>query len=458
LSRLEILPLPYSPSPCDYFERLRGLPAAVLLDSARPRAQGGRFDLLSALPLELVEHREGRSLSRDEAGRVLVESEGSPFRFLDERLAARHFPARPLIGEWPFAGGAMGLFGYSLGSRVAGQALRACAALPAMRVGIYGWALMQDHELRRTALVFTPLAGPECRRRVLEALEAPRAREPLPGFRLAEPFRCNVDATAYRGAFERVREYILAGDCYQVNLAMRLSAAASGDPWEAYRRLRETMGSPFSGYLESEGAAVLSFSPERFLRLTNDRVETRPIKGTARRGPTPAADTRAAERLLASAKDRAENVMIVDLMRNDIGKACETGSVHVEKLCGLESYANVHHLVSVVTGRLRADQSALTLLEHAFPGGSITGAPKRRAMQIIAELEPDARSVYCGSLGYVSSHGTMDTSIAIRTLLFDGREVHAWGGGGLTIDSEADAEHRECLTKIEPLMRGLETP
>ena len=457
MSRLEILPLPYSPSPCDYFERLRALPGAVLLDSARPRAQEGRFDLLSALPVELIETEAGTTRSRDSAGRILAESEGSPFQFLDQRLAAQHFPERPPVGEWPFAGGAIGFFGYGLGSAVVGRALRDCPTLPRMRVGLYAWALMQDHELRRTALLFTPLADADCRRRVLDALQGPPLGTSAP-FRLQGGFRTRLDPVAYRRAFDRVREYILAGDCYQVNLAMRLSAPATGEPWEAYRRLRETMGSPFSGYLACAEAAVLSFSPERFLRLADGRVETRPIKGTARRGPTPAADARAAERLLASTKDRAENVMIVDLMRNDIGKSCETGSVHVEKLCALESYANVHHLVSVVTGRVRADQTALQLLEHAFPGGSITGAPKRRAMQIIDELEPDPRSIYCGSLGYVSAHGPMDTSIAIRTLLFDGREIHAWGGGGLTVESEPDAEHRECLTKIEPLLGGLENP
>jgi para-aminobenzoate synthetase component 1 len=215
------------------------------------------------------------------------------------------------------------------------------------------------------------------------------------------------------------------------------------------------MASPFSGYLACGDSTVLSFSPERFLHLIDGRVETRPIKGTARRAGTPAADRRAVQRLCASEKDRAENVMIVDLMRNDLGTVCRSGTVHVEQLCALESYANVHHLVSSVTGILAPGTSAARLLGNCFPGGSITGAPKIRAMQIIDELEPDPRSAYCGSLGYISFDGTMDTSIAIRTLVCDGRRIHAWGGGGLVADSECEAEYRECLTKIDPLLAGI---
>jgi para-aminobenzoate synthetase component 1 len=204
--------------------------------------------------------------------------------------------------------------------------------------------------------------------------------------------------------------------------------------------------------------AVLSLSPERFLDVRDGRVETRPIKGTRARGATPQEDRALAQALIESAKDRAENVMIVDLLRNDLSRVCTPGSVRVPQLCGLESYANVHHLVSVVTGELSAGHSPLDLLAAAFPGGSITGAPKVRAMQIIDELEPSRRSVYCGSLGYVDVRGHMDTSIAIRTAVADNGQLHLWGGGGLVADSEEQAEYRETLDKISRLMEALTDP
>ncbi len=447
----DVVPLPYRDDPCELFARIRQRPGAVLLDSARPCSTLGRFDLMSSDPVARVESRGG--VTREwHHGRERAVS-GSPFdviaTLLDE-LAPRGWQ---LPGDWPFAGGLIGYFGYGLGARVARTPLRPSGTLPDLRAGIHGWALMQDHELRRSVAVFTPLAPQSLREEILNALAAP-APQPR-AFCVTAPFRANMDRAAYACAFHRIREYILSGDVYQVNFAQRLSAAAEGDPWEAYLRLRKRMASPFSAYMAEADSALLSLSPERFLRVNGGRVQTRPIKGTMRRSMDPDTDRERVAALLASPKDRAENVMIVDLMRNDIARACRTGSVHVEKLCALESYANVHHLVSVVTGELATGQTPISLLEHCFPGGSITGAPKIRAMQVIDELEPDARSAYCGSTGYVSFDGKMDTSITIRSLAWDGHEIHAWGGGGIVADSVCDTEYRESLTKVEPLLEEL---
>jgi para-aminobenzoate synthetase component 1 len=448
----DVVPLPYLADPCGYFARIRHRRGAVLLDSARPYSHEGRFDLLSSDPVAQVESRGG--VTREwQAGRERTVS-GSPFKVLAtllDELAPRGWQ---LPGEWPFTGGAIGWFGYGLGARLARTPQRDPGALPDLRVGIHGWALMQDHELRRTAAVFTPLVGHALRQEILRELG--QAITPPEPFRTTSAFHSNMDRAAYACAFARIREYILSGDVYQVNFAQRLSADASGDPWEAYLRLRRRMASPFSAFMADGDTALLSLSPERFLRVSGGRVETRPIKGTVRRGNDPETDRARADALLASPKDRAENVMIVDLMRNDIGRACRTGSVHVGKLCSLESYANVHHLVSVVTGELSPDETPLSLLEHCFPGGSITGAPKIRAMQVIDELEPDARSIYCGSAGYISFDGNMDTSITIRSLAWDGRKIHAWGGGGIVADSACDTEYRESLTKVEPLLEELQ--
>lgn len=448
----DVVPLPYLEDVCTYFARIRDRPGAVLLDSARPFSPEGRFDLIASDPVAVLESRGGITTLRQHGETTTVP--GSPFRILENLLGSLRPTERSVAGEWPFAGGAIGLFGYGLGADMARSARRESGALPDLCVGIHGWALLQDHELRRSAAVFTTLIDPSTRSEILHALARPVP--PPAAFAISGRFTSNLTHTDYSRAFSRIHEYILAGDVYQVNFAQRLSAAGAGDPWEAYLRLRRRMASPFSAYMACGDGVLLSLSPERFLRVAEGRVETRPIKGTLRRGQDGASDRLQAERLLGSAKDRAENVMIVDLMRNDIGRSCTTGSVHVEKLCALESYANVHHLVSVVTGTLAPSETAARLLENCFPGGSITGAPKIRAMQVIDELEPDARSIYCGSVGYLSFDGHMDTSIAIRSLVWDGAEIHAWGGGGIVADSDCDTEYRESLTKVEPLLEELQ--
>lgn len=453
MGAITIIPVPYRVDGCGYFAQLRPLDGAVLLDSAHAHGARGRFDLMSALPLcELATHGPVTRIAR---GGATALSTADPFALVAEALADL-LPRDATAGAgWPFAAGAIGWFGYDLGRRMARLAPRdPPPAVPDMQVGIYGWALLQDHARGESAALFTPAVDAPTRRRLIDRLRAGAEPAPAP-FRLESGFRSNLDHAAYARAFDRVQRYIRDGDCYQVNLAQRLSAEASGDPWSAYLALRGRMASPYSAFMARGEAAVLSFSPERFLRLADGRVETRPIKGTRPRGATPEADREQARLLLASEKDRAENVMIVDLMRNDLGKSCRTGSVRVEQLCALESYANVHHLVSVVSGEADPARGPAGLLADCFPGGSITGAPKIRAMQIIDALEPDPRSVYCGSIGYIAADGTMDTSIAIRTLVCDGAQVHAWGGGGIVADSDAQTEYRETLTKIAPLLEGL---
>jgi para-aminobenzoate synthetase component 1 len=264
-----------------------------------------------------------------------------------------------------------------------------------------------------------------------------------------------VSRDEYAGAFRRVQEHIRVGDCYQVNLTQRFEARADGDPWAAYLRLREINPAPFAAYLDFPDGRVLCSSPELFLRVTGDRVETKPIKGTRPRDTDRARDRALAEALRTSAKDRAENVMIVDLLRNDLGKTCVPGSVRATKLFDVESFASVHQLVSTVEGRLAPDKDALDLLEGCFPGGSITGAPKVRAMQIIEELEPQRRGVYCGAIGYVGYDGDLSLNIAIRTLVQHGDSIYAWAGGGVVADSDVDAEYQESLDKAAALLAVL---
>ena len=281
--------------------------------------------------------------------------------------------------------------------------------------------------------------------------------DPLVAIAFTTPLMFALGWALYVAAVRRAVEYIHAGDCFQVNLSQRLLTPLAGSPLDLYGRLRERNPAPFAGYFDLGEFRIASASPERFLQASHTgEVETRPIKGTRPRGRTPEEDRRLAAELLASPKDRAENVMIVDLMRNDLGRVCEFGSVAVQDLCRLESYPTVHHLVSEVRGRLRRGLTAVDLLEAAFPGGSVTGAPKVRAMEIIAELEPTARGPYCGSLGWLGFDGAMDTNILIRTFTVGRGWAQFPVGGGIVADSDPQREYEETLHKAEGLLRALE--
>jgi para-aminobenzoate synthetase component 1 len=316
--------------------------------------------------------------------------------------------------------------------------------------------LISDHQAQTSQLVFHPALAESEQQRLITLFSQPVASNAVT-FKLKGPMAPDLSAEAYRQAIVRIQDYIQAGDCYQVNFAQRFRASYAGDPWVAYCALREACPTPFSGFqsLPDDGA-VLSLSPERFVHISERRVETRPIKGTRPRGLTPEDDAANAAELLASPKDRAENLMIVDLLRNDLGRTCRTGSVSVPELFSLESYPNVHHLVSSVIGELADGKDALDLIAGSFPGGSITGAPKIRAMQIIDELEPTRRGLYCGSLVYLDVRGEMDSSIAIRSLLVKDGQVCCWGGGGIVADSQWEAEYQESLTKVRVLLQTLE--
>ncbi len=444
--------LPYHPDSAALFEHVADRPWAVLLDSAQPSG-GGRYDIIAADPTTTLVTRGAITEIRRHAGRAneTQRTDEDPFALLRAELAIG-----AERGALPFMGGAIGYFGYDLARRIERLPQRPgdASTPPDMAVGIYDWAVLVDHARRESWLVG---AGRDARTvAAWPALIERYARPPRVSMRRAQ-WRVGRVVGAftradYARAFARIQRYIADGDCYQVNLAQCFTAPADGDPWPAYRRLRQINPAPFSAYLNLPDARVLSSSPERFLRVEGGRVETRPIKGTRARGATPQADAALAEALRTSAKDRAENVMIVDLLRNDLGRVCATGSVRVPQLCALESYASVHHLVSTVTGRLASGIDAVALLRAAFPGGSITGAPKIRAMQIIDQLEPERRGVYCGSIGWIGFDGDMDCNIAIRTLVHSGDTLRLWAGGGIVADSDAAAEYRECLDKADALL------
>lgn len=437
--------LPYQEDPAGYFARIVDAPGAVLLDSGRPGASRGRYDLMSAWPLAELAPDTDES-AKDFFARLRAAVQSLAGEIPDE------------MRDLPFVGGLIGYLGYDFGRRIEQLPQRSAddLELPEARVGLYAWALVSDHRRRSCQLVFHPQTDAALRQRLLALFAEAPAAATQPPFRLHAAFRPDLSKAQYRQALEKVQDYILAGDCYQVNYTQRFRAPCSGSPWMAYHALRQACPTPFAGYLSLDAGAILSLSPERFIQMHRRQVETRPIKGTRPRGRTPAEDAANAAELLASDKDRAENLMIVDLLRNDLGRSCRPGSVRVPELFVLESYPNVHHLVSSVTGELAADKDALDLLLGSFPGGSITGAPKIRAMQIIDELEPTRRSIYCGSLFYLDVRGELDSSITIRTLLLKDGQASCWGGGGIVADSAWEAEYAESLTKVDVLLRTLE--
>ncbi|CAM4103713.1 aminodeoxychorismate synthase component I [Vreelandella rituensis] len=447
---LLITAVPYSSSPLALFARLRQRPGAILLDSGRPVATSGRYDIMSSDPLALMEVTQQGQLHCTPP--LPAETVAELDAFQAQQKLLEQLPPITLDSDLPFLGGLLGYWSYDLGRRIHAISAtgKAVTQLPACRLGLYDWAIIQDHHCQQAWLVATAERGRQVRTWL--AQPAPASAE----FTLLRTFTAELDRQAYGQRFEAVQRYIRAGDCYQINLAQRFHAPYTGDLWQAYLRLRNATPTPFSGYMAWADKAVLSLSPERFLQCRHPWVETHPIKGTRPRGKTPQEDRALASQLSNSEKDRAENVMIVDLLRNDLGRVCRPGSIRVPQLCKLQSYPNVHHLVSVVQGQLSDERTPLALLAAAFPGGSITGAPKVRAMQIIDELEPSQRSVYCGSLGYVDRRGHMDTSIAIRSVIADAGELHVWGGGGLVADSVETEEYTETLDKIRHLIGALE--
>ena len=456
---LAVEAVPVSVGPYEAARRMLDLPRLALLDSSMSTGRGGRYSYLSADPFLTIRSRGRRvELSGPDGHTVL---DAHPFDVLRGLLSG--YPVERPPGLPPFIGGAVGYFSYDLGRLL--EKLPAINPVdggpPEMDVGLYDWTLAADNLTGESWLVSTglPTGSAEAARDRLSEIQDLLARPPIfleekparTGIRL----RSNVSRAGYLEAVRRAREYILAGDIYQVNLSHRLEGEWRGPVWPLYERLRVASPVPHAAYLDLGDLKVLSASPERFLRLDGREARTRPIKGTRPRGSTPVEDQRRAEELRASEKDRAENLMIVDLLRNDLGKVCRAGSVSVEELFGLEGYASVWHLVSTVRGELRSGLGAVDLLRACFPGGSVTGCPKIRAMEIIEELEPVRRGVYCGSIGYLSFTGEMDTSIAIRTLVLGGGRMHLQVGGAVVADSEPESEYRETLAKGRAVLEAI---
>ncbi len=464
--------LPPAADPLAAFESLRALPYPWLLDSALPSPRLGRFSLLGADPYLVVRARGGlvelecRRAARPglAPGRRVVR--GDPFDVVSRLLPTA--PPRASSSPAPFVGGAVGYLGYELAACLEAVSFRGLddLELPDAYLLFVDRAAAFDHVTGRFTLSALGFADSEraARARAERCADefAEQLRQAVSGAGREESRRRPAtltsffDESAYAKAVDAAKQKIAAGDVYQACLTHRLEREYGGDAWALYRRLRRLNPAPFACFFELPEVAILSSSPERFLRLDEDRnAESRPIKGTRPRGRDPAEDAAYRRALASSAKDRAENLMIVDLVRNDLGRVCETGSVDVPELMAIEDYASVFQMVSTVRGRLRPDRDALDLVRAAFPPGSMTGAPKIAAMRILERLEPVRRGVYSGAIGYFDARGGADLSVAIRIILLRRGRAYLHAGGGIVADSDPVAEYRETLDKARPLLAAL---
>ncbi|MEM8944061.1 MAG: aminodeoxychorismate synthase component I [Planctomycetota bacterium] len=454
--------LPANLTAVSVFEKLARQPHVIFFDSVTEQSPLGRYSFVAADPFEWI---------------VATDNERAPLSKAER--AGRQFTTASHPDLPPFQGGAAGLFGYEVGGTLENIPTAAIDDLPIpkLAVGLYDLVFAFDHQQEVAYIVSQgfPETNPRRRRQRAQAridealawLKSPSLpkHEPEtfePATLCSEQFdvglegiTSNMSADGYRQMIRRAVEYIHAGDVFQVNLAQRLVCRAHSDPLELYSRLRETNSAPYAGYLDTGEWQICSTSPECFLTVRGREVKTRPIKGTRGRSLQPEADLFVGDELQLSEKDRAENVMIVDLMRNDLSRVCHADSVHVSKLCAVETYAFVKHLVSSVRGTLRDDASPFDLLRACFPGGSITGAPKIRAMQLIAELEPTTRGAYCGSLAYIGFDGRMDSNILIRTVTAGRGWWQLPVGGGIVAQSQPDDEYRETWHKARGMLSAI---
>lgn len=450
---LRIQSLAYNPDSASLFAHIAQDDWSIFLDS------GGRDrDILVTQPIATLV-TQGQH-SRIECQGVVKHSTACPFKLLRELLG----PATAVAHGHGFAGGALGYLGYDLGRRIEQLPSRHTPhAMPDLAVGIYNWALVTNHVERSTRLLAFTDRMDEHQWQALMSFWSQRIQgsasvvhNSTPRLHTRAPPTGNPWFDEYSRAFATIQAHIRKGDCYQVNFARRFHAQALGDPWLGYRHLRQLSPAPFGAYLKLPQGQLLCNSPEHFLRLDQGRVTTSPIKGTRPRHHDPVQDAALRQALEQSPKDRAENLMIVDLLRNDLGRVCDYGSVRVDALFRSASFATLHHLISDISGQLRPGEDAISLLKATFPGGSITGAPKLHAMAIIEELEVGRRGPYCGSLAWIGFDGAMDSNILIRTLVHRQGEIEFWAGGGIVADSSAEDEFAETQHKARAIMQMLE--
>ena len=431
------------------FSTLCELPQPFILESsACKNHEAGRFTLIGADPFLTIEATD-KKITINKDGKI-EELVGDPLTTLGVLLARFSEKVHPNL---PLCGGAVGYIAYEAGEPIPARKIDE-VSLPDLRFSFYDTIFIYDHIEEKLTIVSTgqPEKGAKKRKKANERLKqfSTLIREKLQ-IKGEEPYigktESNFSRDDYTKGVERIKEYISAGDIYQANLSQRFKAPFSGSPYLLYKRFRDLNPVSFGAYLGYQDLSIISNSPERFLSLKGGKLETRPIKGTIKREKGAIENLLQIKALKSSKKETAEHIMIVDLVRNDLGRVCRYGTVKVDELMKIESYSNLHHTVSTVSGELREGLSPIDCIRAAFPGGSITGAPKIRAMEIIHEIEPNPRGIYTGSIGYISFDGNMDLNIAIRTAFIKDGTIYFSAGGGIVADSDPGAEYEETLLK-----------
>ncbi len=446
-------PFIYDITGIDYllaFLAIKHMPYSLLLDSSDRKHPNSRYSFVMCNPIETIEAIEGKVTITNWEQKLSMS--GDPFTLLQSRIKSWIENSDHIANMPPFQGGAAGLFSYDLGRYL--EQLPAIATkvsnTPDMAVGIYDQVLAHDHLLKKSYIFTHARNENEAIKKRDFLINLLTKKVKAPKYTATKlNWLSNFDKKSYKAQVQNVIEYIKAGDIFQANLAQRFDAdlPEDFDPFIHYLHMRETNPAPFSAYMNIGNIKISSTSPERFVTLRNKNVETCPIKGTRPHVEDFKQDRAYKKDLQTSEKDRAENTMIVDLMRNDLSKVCEANSVDVSGLCELETFSSVHHLVSTINAKLSNNKNAVDLLRACFPGGSITGAPKIRAMEIIEELEPTRRGAYCGSIGYIGFDNYMDSNILIRTLIYENNKVSLQTGGGIVLDSNPSDEYQETLDK-----------
>ncbi|WP_454782397.1 aminodeoxychorismate synthase component I [Legionella sp. WA2022007384] len=439
MSQIVLYSLEYHDSLHEYYQKLHHLPGFVLLESTD--RFHGRYDIISAYPYDSIE----------------IDQNSHDFPGLLKKISEILSPI-PSVADLPFQGGALGYISYDLGAKLLG--IDSCRQptlenMPLLNFGLYDWAIIVDHNQKNITL-FAANTLQSTHKVVEEVLTLWNTdTKQSCDANIKSDFTSLMSKQDYMKAFSSIYQFLKEGRSYQVNLTQPFHAAYEGNSWAFYKKICMKNPVPFAAFLRTADADILSFSPERFLFYDAGKLTTSPIKGTIGRSKNDIEDERLKNKLTSCEKNRAENVMIVDLLRNDLGKIAQPGSVKVTDLCEVQSYNSVHHLVSTVEAQCLPTILPFEAFLSCFPGGSITGAPKIESMRIINEHESYARGIYCGSIGYFSRHGRFDTNIAIRTMTAKDNILHLAAGGGIVIDSNCEDEYRECFIKIAAVINGL---
>ena len=441
--------IPYLEDSSVYYEKIRHLKWPVFIDSAYQKDKSdseiARYDIIAADPFIRITSDTSGVYVEDESGRKTWNK--APLKIIEEIMEKYSVQNQKL----PFTGGAIGYLSYNLKIDT-----KKIPLTPKMIIGIYDWAIVVDHHSSKAWLIQNNFdKNSSYTWEGLQELFFNNKINTDKNFKVVGDIHESLNFSSYYKKFSKVSSYIKEGDCYQVNLSQKYNVPTSGDSWIFYKKFRGINKSPYMAYLEYDDFEIMSGSPEQFIQSRNKNIITRPIKGTRARDSDPVKDKENLEALSVSLKDQAENLMIVDLLRNDLAINCKLGSVKVNKLFSIESYPNVHHLVSSITAKLKNTTNNFKLLDDAFPGGSITGAPKSRAIEIIDELEEHSRDIYCGSIVYFSFNQMMDSNIAIRTMIHQDNMLHFYSGGGLTVDSNASSEYQEIKDKAQNIINTI---